>query len=68
MGTLEVGQSEFCIMILQLYGGQEVEYGSLNVTGPHSLLGNGMIRMDGCVGVGRALMEDVCHWGRGGGL
>ena len=65
MGTSEIELREFCIMILQLYEGQELEYGSLIVIGFYSLIGSGMIRMDGFVGVGIALIEDVCHCGGG---
>ena len=44
MGTFKVGLNAFCIMILlQAYGGQGVECGSLNVTGPHKLIGSGSI-------------------------
>ena len=41
------------------------ECGSLNVTGPHILIGSGTIRRCGFVDVGMALLEEVCHC-RGG--
>ena len=38
--------------------------GGLNVIGPHKLIGSGGIRMCGLVGVGVALLKEVCHtWG-----
>ena len=44
MRTFEVGLSAFCVMILsQSYGGQGVECGSLNVTGPLKIIGSGTI-------------------------
>jgi hypothetical protein len=59
----------FCI-ILQAYGEQGVECGSLNRNGPHSLMSlntclikSGIFRSSGLVGVDRALMEDICHCG-----
>lgn len=39
--------------------------GSLNVIGPHKLIGSDTIRRCHLVGVGMALLEDVCHC-RGG--
>ena len=40
-------------------------YGSLNVIGPHNLVGSGSstIRWCGFVEVGMALLEKVCHCG-----
>ena len=35
--------------------------GSVNVVGPHELIKNGVIRRCGLVGVGIALLEEVCH-------
>ena len=44
MATFEVGLNAFCILILlQAYGGQEVECDSLNVTGPCNLIGSGLL-------------------------
>ena len=44
MRTFEVRLNAFCIMILlKAYGGQGVECGDLNVTGPHKL-GHEVIR------------------------
>ena len=40
-------------------------YGTLNVIGPHNLIGYGTIRRCGFVGVGMALLEEVCHCGCG---
>ena len=34
--------------------------GSLSVIGPHNLIGSGTIRRCGFVGVGMALLEEVC--------
>ena len=66
MGTFEVELNAFCIMILlQSYEGQGVECGSLNVIGPHNLIGSGIIRKCGFVGVGIALLEEVCQCGGG---
>ena len=64
MGTSEAGLNAFCIMILlQAYGGQGVECGSLNVTDPHNLIGSDTIRRCGFGGVGMALIEEVSLWG-----
>ena len=47
-------------MFEQAYGGQGVKCGSLNMLGP----GIGTTRKCGSVGVGVALLEEVCHcWG-----
>ena len=34
---------------------------SLNVIGPYKLIGSGITRRCGFVGVGMALLEEVCH-------
>ena len=39
--------------------------GSLNVIGPHQLIGSGTIRRWGFAGVGVALLEEECHCGGG---
>ena len=63
-GTFEIGLNAFCIMILlQAYGDQGMEDGSLDVTGPHNLTGNGSITRCGFVGIGMILLEDVCYCG-----
>ena len=52
METLQVGLNAFCFMILsQVYGNQGVECGSLNVIGPHNVIGSGSIRRCSFVGV-----------------
>ena len=48
-------------MFEQACGGQGVECGGLNMLGP----GSGTIRRRGLVGVGVALLEEVCHFGGG---
>ena len=48
-------------MFEQAYGGQGMEYGDLNMLGS----GSGTIRRCGLVGVGVALLEEVCHSGDG---
>jgi hypothetical protein len=45
----------------QSIGGQGVECGGLNMLSPR----NCTIRRYGLVGVGMALLEEVCHCGRG---
>jgi len=45
----------------QVFGGQGVECGGLNMLGP----GSGTIRRSGLVGVGVALLEELCHFGGG---
>ena len=42
-----------------------MEAGSLNVTGPHKLIGSGTISRCGFAGVGVTLLEQVCHCGGG---
>ena len=42
-----------------------VECGSLNENGTHGLLGNGTVRRCGLIGVGVALLEELCHCGHG---
>ena len=42
-----------------------MKHGSLNVIGPYNLIGSGAIRRCGFVGVGVALLEEVCHCGAG---
>lgn len=42
-----------------------VEFGSLNVIGPHKLIGTGSIRRCDFIQVGMALLEEVCHCGGG---
>ena len=37
--------------------------GSLSIIGPHKLMGSGIIRRYGCVGLGVALLEEMCHCG-----
>ena len=37
--------------------------GSLNVIGPHKLIGSGTIRRCGLAGVGMVMSEEVCHCG-----
>jgi hypothetical protein len=32
---------------------------------PHRLIGSGIIRRCGLVGIGVVLLKDVCHWGVG---
>ena len=45
MQTFNVGLIAFYIVVLlQAYGGQGVECGSLNVIDPHKLIGKGTIR------------------------
>ena len=62
MRTFEVKLNAFCIMILlQVYGGQGVECGSLNVTGYHNLTGSATIRKCGFIGMRITLLEDMCH-------
>ena len=39
--------------------------GSLNVIAPHKLIGSGVIRRYSLVGVGVALLQEVCHCGNG---
>lgn len=66
MGTFEIELNAFCILILlQEYGAQGVEYDSLNVIGPHNLIGSVTIRRCGFVGVGMALLEEVYYCGGG---
>ena len=55
----------FALYCLKAYGGQRVEYGSLNVNGPHKLIGSGSTRMCSFVGVDMVLLEEVCHCGGG---
>ena len=38
-------------------------YGNVNVTGPLKLIGSGAIRRCGFIGVGVALLEEVCQCG-----
>ena len=38
--------------------------GGLNKNGPRRLIGSNTIRRYGLVGVGMAVLEEVCHWGR----
>ena len=40
-------------------------HGSLNVIGPHNLKGNGTIRKFDFVGVGMALLHELCYCGGG---
>ena len=62
MGIFEVGLNAFCIMILlQAYGGQGVECGSLNVIGLHNLLARGTLGRYGLVKVGVTLLKQVYH-------
>ena len=50
---------KFCIIILlQVYGSQGMECGSLNVIGPHNLIGSGTIRRCDLVG------GSVLLWGQ----
>ena len=56
---------------LQAYGGQGVECAGLNKFSPYRLMclnawptGNGTIRRCGLIGVGVALLEEMCHCGR----
>ena len=67
MGTFEVELNVFCIMLClgmapinscsnKPLGGQGMECGCLNMPG----LGSGSIRRSGFVGVGVALLEEVC--------
>ena len=52
METFEVGINAFCIMILlQDTGSQEVKCGSVDITDPHNLIGNGALRRCGFAGV-----------------
>ena len=37
--------------------------GGLNVIGPHCPIGSGTIGRHGLVGVGVALLEEMCPWG-----
>ena len=54
-----------CILMwLQAYGGQGVECGGLEENGSYRFIGRGTIRRYILVGVGVALLEEVCHWGR----
>ena len=62
MGSFEVGINVFFTMkLLRNYGGQEVECGSLNVTGLHQLIEEAL---GGLVKVGVALLEEVSLLGR----
>ena len=59
MGTSEIVLNTFYVMILlQGYGGQGVECGSFNVTGPHKLIGGSTIRKYGLIG------ESMSFWGQ----
>ena len=53
------------MIVLQAYRDLGVECGSVNVIGPHKLIENDNIRRYGLVGVGAALLEEVCHYGGG---
>ena len=53
------------MILLQAYGSQGVECGSLNVIGSHNLTGSGTIRGCGFVGGRMAFLEEVCHGGEG---
>jgi hypothetical protein len=50
------------MILLQAYGSQGVVCGGLNENGLSRHIGNGPIRRCGLVGVGVALLEEVCHW------
>jgi len=66
MRTFEVVLNAFCIMLwLQAYGNQGVECGGLNRFGPQKLAClNAWHIGSGLVGIGVALLEEVCHcWG-----
>ena len=65
MGIFEVGLNAFCIMILlQDCGIHGVECGSLKVISPYNLIGSNTIMKCGFVGMGMALLAEVCHcWG-----
>ena len=47
---------------LQANGGQGVECDGLNENSPHRLIESGTISGCGFLGVGVALLEEVCHW------
>ena len=51
------------MILLQTYGGQGLECGSLNVVGPCNLKGSVTLRRCDFVGVGMALLEEACHFG-----
>ena len=51
------------MILFKAYGGQGVECSNLTVTGLHRLIESGTIRRYGFVGVGMALLEEVCHFG-----
>jgi hypothetical protein len=53
--------SPYRLMFEQAYGGQGVEGGDLNILGP----GSGTIKRCDIVGIGVALLEELCHCGVG---
>ena len=53
----------FVLRLLQAYGDQGVECGSLDVIGLHELIESSTIRSCGFIGVGMTLLKEVCHYG-----
>ena len=47
------------MILLNVYVEHGVECGSLNVVDPHRLIGNGIIRRCGFIGVDMALLEKI---------
>ena len=64
MRIFELGLNAFCTILLQAYGCQGMECGSVNVIRAHNLTGSSTIRR-GFVGVSMALLEEVCYCGSG---
>ena len=60
-GTFEIGLNVFLHhdMTMLLW---ESQCGGLNKNVPHRLMESGTIKKSGFVGVGVALLEEVCHW------
>ena len=70
MGTFEIRLNIFCIMLClnmspihscveQVNGGHRMEFGSLIILGQ----GRGTIRRCCLIGVGVAMLEEMCHCG-----